>query len=244
METDKDTPRPISDHLGELRRRSSISFLSVALCTIAMIPAAPGIFALIAAPLRGNAEGTAVQLLALTPFEAWLVYMRIAVAAGLVASAPVWMWQAIAFFSPALAASRLRQIIALTLTAAILFIAGAAFCYFAILPAAFAWGISFTDSMGVALMPDVGQYTSMVLMLLCAFGISFELPFAVALAMRLGILTPRGVGRIRPYAIVAAFIVGAVLTPPDVISQIALSIPLILLFEAGVFIGKLIRNNQ
>lgn len=227
-----------------MRRRAAVSLLSIAVCTIAALPFTPKIFAFIAAPISGIAADGGVRLLALTPFEAWLVYMRIAVAAGLVASAPIWAWQAIAFFSPALAAARVRQIAILTIVASILFIAGASFCYFAILPAAFAWGISFTESMGVVLMPNVSQYTSMVLMLLAAFGLSFELPFIIAMAMRLGILTPQAVKKIRPYAIVIAFIVGAVLTPPDVISQIALSIPLILLFEAGVFIGKLIRNDQ
>jgi len=230
---------PLSGHVRELRRRIVISFLALLVCTVALFPLAPQIFSILAVPMY-RALPSGVRFIALDPFEAWSVYMKIAVAGGIILSSPVWIGQIYAFISPAFDRKKMRAALIVGVFSGILFASGAAFCYAAILPAALEWGVRLIENMGVEFLPRLSRYISLVLMMLLTFGLAFELPFAIAILMRLGIVTPRGVARGRPYVIVGAFIAAAILTPPDIFTQVALAVPLILLFELGALTGRII----
>ncbi|MFA4875272.1 MAG: twin-arginine translocase subunit TatC [bacterium] len=236
-----DTPLPITDHLRELRRRAFVALLAVAVCASLLLPFASKMVSFLSRPLL-NALAPGARLVALTPFEAWYAYFKIAMIGGLVLAAPIVCSQLFAFASPAIERRARRVTLACGLLAGAFFIGGASFCYLWVLPAGFAWAASFTDSMGAELLPRLDSYLSLSIGLIAAFGLAFELPLAVALLMRLGIVSRSALSRARPYAIVGAFIVGAVLTPPDVISQTALAIPLIILYEAGILLGRILSG--
>lgn len=234
-----DPALPIADHVRELRRRILIATIAILAGAAALLPLAPTIFAFLARPMR-DALPVGADLIALTPFEAWGVSFRIAFVGGLVLAAPVWLGQLLAFARPAIGSMFDRRLIAAGLAAALFFVGGVAFAYTAVLPAAFRWGMLFTDESGVVLHPQMSAYASFASSLLLAFGTAFELPILIALLLRLGIVTPAQLAAKRPHAVVAAFVLGAILTPPDVVSQILLAIPLYLLYEAGILIGRFI----
>ncbi len=236
-----DVPLPINDHLRELRRRALISLLAVVLASAALMPFASRLVGFLSRPLM-TALPQGVKLIALTPFEAWYAYFKIAVVGGVAIAAPVICSQVFAFAAPAMTRRARSMAAAGGLLAGAFFLAGAIFCYILVLPAGFAWAESFTEAMGAALMPRLDSYLSLAIGLIAAFGVAFELPLAVALSMRLGITTRQGLSRARPYAIVGAFVVGAVLTPPDVLSQVALAVPLIILYEAGILLGRILSD--
>lgn len=237
MWTKSDTPCPVSEHLTELRRRVMTSAASVLVATLVAFPFAPHVLKLITRPLYDVLPAGA-KLIALSPFEAWSAYTQISVACGVAISSPVWIAQMISFFTPAIGRRLALRILAMLSVALVLFIAGVVFCFYTVLPVGLEWGYLLTESMGAVLTPQLGHYVSLVTMLLFAFGLAFELPFAVALLLRTGILPVSSISMVRPYAYVLSFVVGAVLTPPDVMSQVALSVPLVILFEIGVFFGK------
>ena len=238
-----DPARPIADHVRELRRRTLIAAAAILLCTAALLPLAPALFELLARPMRA-ALPAGVAFIALTPFEAWGVAFRIAFTGGLVLAAPVWLGELLAFARPAISARFDRRLLAAGVLAALFFAGGVAFAWAAVLPAAFRWGLALTDASGVTLAPQMSAYASFTASLLLAFGIAFELPILVALFLRLGIVTPGQLAAKRPHAIVAAFVLGAILTPPDVVSQLLLAIPLYLLYEAGILLGRFIAPEK
>lgn len=234
-----DRPLPISSHLMELRRRIIISFIAVLLCTFAVFPFAPKIFSLLASPMHRVLPAGAA-LVALTPFEGWFIYMKICLVCGIVLASPIWLGQILAFASPAVGKRAIRVSLLAGFAVGILFVAGAVFCFSSIIPFALRWGISLMNDMDIRFLPDAGEYISLVLALMLAFGMAFELPAALAIAIRLRILSPATARRGRPYVYVGAFIAAAILTPPDVATQIALAVPLILLFELGILAGRAI----
>lgn len=233
-----DPERPIDEHLRELLRRALICAVAVAACAAAVAPLAPKVFHLLARPMAMHLP-SATPFVALTPFEAWIVYFRIALIGGVVLATPIWLGQLFAFFRPALGRHLAHRIVIAGLLATLLFIGGAAFCYAAVLPAAFSWGIALLEGDGIRMMPQMSAYAALTLTLLVAFGLAFELPLVVASLIRLGLVGPAAIARARPHVIVGAFIVGAILTPPDVVSQICLAVPLYLLFELGLLLGRI-----
>lgn len=233
-----DESLPISVHMRELRMRVLVSLSSILICTAALMPFASHFSLFLARPLiSALPEGT--RLVVLTPFEAWYAYFKIAIIGGFVLSLPVIFSQIFAFASPAINKSMKYAALISGVFAGVLFIAGAAFCYLLVLPAGFKWAIKFTDVMGAVIMPRLESYISLALGLITAFGLAFELPLLVAMLIGFGIVSRKACAKARPYAIVGAFIVGALLTPPDVVSQTALAIPLILLYELGILLGCL-----
>lgn len=238
-----DPERPIDEHLKELLRRALISAIAIAVCTAGIAPLTPMIFELLAAPMAARLpQGT--SFIALSPFEAWIVYLRIALLGGLVLSAPVWIGQLFAFFRPALERRLTRRIAVAGLLATALFVGGVLFCYTAILPAAFSWGIALLEEDGIRMMPQMSSYAALILTLLVAFGLAFELPLVVGMLIYLGIAEPAAIAHARPHVIVGAFVAGAILTPPDVLSQICLAIPLYLLYEVGLLLGRILSRRR
>ncbi|MDE3208198.1 MAG: twin-arginine translocase subunit TatC [Pseudomonadota bacterium] len=219
-------------HLLELRSRllrSAIAFIIVFAC---LFPFAKKLYQLLALPMiqqlpRGS-EMIATEVT--TPF---FVPLKVAMLAAWVISLPYILFQVWGFIAPGLYAREKRLVGPLVVASTILFYCGMSFAYFAVFPVIFHFLANAAPS-GVAVMTDIGKYLEFVTTLFMAFGITFEVPIVVVVLVRTGLVSVARLRQIRPYAIVAAFVIGAIFTPPDVLSQSLLAVPLWLLFELGI----------
>ncbi len=231
-----DQEQPFLSHLLELRDRLLRSVVAVFLVFLALFPFANRIYVFVATPLmRQLPEGTsmiATEVAApfLTPFKLTLVV-------AVFLAMPYLLYQIWGFVAPGLYRHEKRLITPLVVSSALLFYLGMAFAYFVVFPLVFAF-LTSTAPEGVAVMTDMSRYLDFVLTLFFAFGAAFEIPIATILLVWMGVTTPQAMARQRPYVIVGVFVVGMLLTPPDVISQTLLAIPMWLLFEAGVQFSK------
>lgn len=241
-ESEQDTPLPLIAHLTELRDRLLRAILAVLIAFVVLFPFANDIYAFVSEPLRAllpdNATMIATEVASpfLTPFKLTLF-------TALFVAIPYVLYQAWAFIAPGMYHKEKRFALPVLASSVILFYLGAAFAYFVVFPLIFA----FFTSVGpedIAIMTDINRYLDFVLKLFFAFGIAFEIPIAALLAIWSGITTPDDLGRKRPYIIVGCFIFGMLLTPPDVISQSLLAVPMWLLFEAGVLAGRILLRHK
>ena len=238
----EDTPLPLIAHLTELRDRLLRAVLAILIAFIMLFPFANDIYAFVSAPLREllpeNASMIATEVASpfLTPFKLTLF------TAAFVAM-PYILFQAWSFIAPGMYRNEKRFALPILASSVLLFYLGAAFAYFVVFPLIFA----FFTSVGpedIAIMTDINRYLDFVLKLFFAFGVAFEIPIAALIAIWAGITTPDSLAKKRPYIIVGCFIFGMLLTPPDVISQSLLAIPMWLLFEAGVLAGRLLLRRK
>jgi sec-independent protein translocase protein TatC len=223
-------------HLIELRNRLIrivIGFIVVFFC---LFPFANKIYALLAAPMLAKlpAGGQMIATAVTTPF---FVPMKVAMMAAFVISLPHTLYQIWAFVAPGLYAHEKKLMVPVIVASCILFITGMSFAYFAVFPVVFGFMVK-AAPVGVAVMTDISQYLDFVMTLFMAFGLAFEVPIAVVLITRFGWVTIAQLKEARGYVIVGAFIIGAIFTPPDIISQFMLAVPLWLLFEAGVLVAQ------
>ena len=223
-------------HLIELRSRLLKIVLGYVLVFIGLFPFANKIYTLLAAPLLAKlpAGGQMIATAVTTPF---FVPMKVAMLAAFVISLPNTLYQIWAFVAPGLYPQEKRLMAPVIIASCMLFITGMAFAYFLVFPIVFGF-IVHSAPVGVAVMTDIGQYLDFVITMFLAFGTAFEVPIAVVLAVRFGWVTVAQLKEARGYVIVAAFIVGAIFTPPDIISQFMLAVPLWLLFEAGLLVAQ------
>lgn len=230
------------EHLIELRDRLLRILLITALLFVGMFPFANDLYAFVSAPLRvylpesSTMIATEVASPFLTPFKLTLVL-------AIFAAMPFILYQVWTFIAPGLYRKERLVMLPLFASSVVLFYAGMAFAYFVVFPLVF----GFFTSVGpdnVAVMTDISRYLDFVLKLFFAFGIAFEIPVATVLLILAGIVTPESLSSKRPYVIVMCFVVGMLLTPPDVISQALLAGPMWLLFEIGVFFGRLIHRAR
>lgn len=170
----------------------------------------------------------------------FFVPLKVALMAAFLVSLPNTLYQIWAFVAPALYQNEKRLIMPLILSSLILFIVGMAFCYFLVFPVVFKFFAGMTP-LGVSMATDIDKYLSFVLGMFVAFGMTFEIPVVVVLLYRMGVISFAQLTAARPYIIVASFILAAVVTPPDVLSQVMLAVPMILLYEAGLLVCKLIK---
>ena len=237
-----DQEMPLVAHLTELRNRILRCVIAVLLIFAALFYFAQDIYALVAAPLRAYLpEGatmiaTGVASPFLTPFKLTLVV-------ALFLSMPVVLQQIWGFIAPGLYQHEKRIAVPLLISSILLFYAGMAFAYFVVFPIMFGFFASVTPE-GVAMMTDIGQYLDFVLTLFFAFGVAFEIPVATFLVLWVGIVDIDTLRKSRPYVIVGCFVVGMILTPPDIFSQTLLAVPMWLLFEVGLFFGGLVRKRS
>ena len=228
-------------HLLELRMRILRALIGVGLVLAVTLPFSNQLYAWLAQPLlRSMPRGG--QLIAtgvLTPF---VTPVKLAVCTALLAAMPWVLYQAWAFVAPGLYQRERRIALPLLASAVILFYLGCAFAYFGVLPAAFLF-LAHTTPAGVARMTDINAYLDFVLMIFFAFGLSFELPVALVIAVLVGVVTTKQLREWRGYAVVAIFILAAIITPPDIVSQLMLAIPMCLLYEAGILASRLLRPN-
>lgn len=245
MRDQKNTSTPLVAHLLELRQRLIRSGMVLIAGFVVLYPFADNLFTWLAAPLRAvlpeGASMIAVQVAA--PF---LIPMKLALLAALFVTTPYLLHQAWSFVAPGLHRHERRIGWPLLACSTFLFYAGAAFAYFVVFPLTFAFFAASAPS-GVLPMTDIGEYLDFVLLLLPAFSLAFQMPILTFIIVRSGIIELESLSNKRPYVIVAAFIAGMLLTPPDIISQTLLAVPVWLLYEVGLlaarFSGKTRRED-
>lgn len=228
--------QPLISHLVELRSRLLRALAAVLLVFLGLVYFANDIYTLLATPLlKQLPEGASMIATGVaTPF---LTPIKLTMIVAFFAAIPVVLYQVWAFVAPGLYKHEKRLIAPLVFSSALLFYAGAAFAYFVVFPLAFGFFTSMAPE-GVTIATDIASYLDFVLGLFIAFGIAFEIPIATILLCWTGVTTPKELAAKRPYVVVVVFIVGMLLTPPDVISQTLLAIPMWLLFEIGIFFGR------
>lgn len=222
-------------HLIELRTRLLHSIAALLLVFVCLFPFAGELYALLAHPLLAKLPkgGQMIATDVTTPF---FVPLKMALMASLLIALPYILYQIWRFVAPGLYAHERRMVLPLIAASTILFYCGMAFAYFAVFPIVFGF-ITASAPQGVAVMTDIDKYLSFVLTMFVAFGMTFQVPVAVVVLVRMGVVTPAKLREIRPYVIVGAFIAGAIFTPPDVVSQFMLAMPLWLLYEAGIVVS-------
>lgn len=228
---------PLVAHLTELREKLLRALLAVLLIFLGLFPFANDIYAAVSLPLRAllpegaSMIATEVASPFFTPFKLTLV-------AALFLAMPYVLYQAWSFIAPGMYRHEKRLAIPLLVSSVLLFYLGAAFAYFVVFPLVFGFFTSVAPD-DIAIMTDINSYLNFVLKLFFAFGLAFEIPVATVLMIWSGITTPEALARKRPYIIVGCFVVGMLLTPPDIFSQTLLAVPMWMLFEVGVFCGRM-----
>ena len=237
-----DQPLPLVAHLTELRDRLLRALLAVLVVFICLFPFANEIYGFVSQPLRALLPEGATMIATevaspfLTPFKLTLV-------AAIFIAIPYVLYQIWSFIAPGMYRHEKRLAVPLLASSVLLFYAGAAFAYYVVFPLIF----GFFTSVGpdeIAIMTDINSYLNFVLKLFFAFGIAFEIPIAAVILIWAGITTPDDLVKKRPYIIVGCFVFGMLLTPPDVISQALLAVPMWILFEIGVFFGRFIQRRD
>ena len=240
--TEPNAEMPLVAHLTELRTRLLRCVIAIFIVFACLFYFAQDIYTFVSAPLRAYLpEGatmiaTGVASPFLTPFKltAWC---------SLFLAVPIILYQVWGFIAPGLYKHEKRIALPLLISSIFLFYGGMAFAYFLVFPLIFHFFASVTPE-GVAMMTDIGQYLDFVLTLFFAFGVAFEIPIATFLVIWIGLVDVATLRKSRPYVIVGCFVVGMVLTPPDVFSQTLLAVPMWLLFEAGVLAGALVKRKR
>lgn len=238
-----ETEQPFLSHLVELRDRLLRIVLVVAVVFLALMPFSNTLFSVLSGPLLAHMpeHGSMIAIEVASPF---LIPFKLTLFLALFISIPWVLYQAWSFVAPGLYRHERRLVLPLLVSSTLLFYAGAAFAYFVVFPLVFAF-FTGTAPEGVAVMTDISRYLDFVLTLFFAFGAAFEVPVVTVLMVWTGMATREGLREKRPYVIVAAFVIGMVLTPPDVISQTLLAVPMWLLFELGVFFsGWFMRQKE
>ncbi len=239
-----DEQMPLTTHLEELRRKLIIAGVSWLVAFLACYTYAELLFDLIADPVRlALPEGT--SLVFITATEPFFTYLKISALAALLVSMPVIFWQIWSFIAPGLYKKEKRYVFPFVLASTLCFAVGAFFGYSFVFPMAFKVLIEFgTGSGDLNAMLSMGSYLSLSSKLLLAFGLVFELPVVIFFLARLGIVDHKMLARNRKFALLAAFLIGAMLTPPDVFSQAALAVPFVVLYEVGIIVARLFGKRR
>jgi len=230
--------QPLIAHLLELRDRLLKIVWGVLLVFLPLMAFAKDIYAWLAQPLlRMLPEGT--SMIATEVASPFFTPIKLAALVAFVLAMPWVLYQVWAFVAPGLYKNERRLVVPLLASSTLLFYAGIAFAYFLVLPTVFKFIIGIAPE-GVAVMTDIAKYLDFVLALFLAFGFAFETPVALVLMVKTGFVTPAKLGEMREYVLVGAFVVGAIFTPPDIVSQIMLAVPVYLLYELGIVAARIL----
>ncbi|MDC7715605.1 twin-arginine translocase subunit TatC [Vogesella sp. DC21W] len=234
--------QPLLAHLVELRNRLVRIAVVLLVALLAMVPWAGDVYHLFAKPLLDvlpqNSSMIATEVTA--PF---FVPLKVTMLVAFVATLPHTLYQIWAFIAPGLYNHEKKLIVPLIVSSVLLFMIGMAFAYFAVFPVVFGFMSAHTPE-GVAMMTDIDKYLSFALGMFVAFGITFEVPVIVVVLNRMGIVKLKQLREGRSYVIVGAFVVAAVVTPPDVLSQVMMAVPLWLLYEVGIVMSMLVNKEK
>ncbi|MEY3626990.1 MAG: twin-arginine translocase subunit TatC [Limnohabitans sp.] len=239
------TEQPFVQHLIELRDRLVKAMIAVAItgAGLAMYPGPGPLYDLLAAPLVAHLP-VGATLIATSVISPFMVPLKILLMSAFLMALPVVLYQAWAFVAPGLYSHEKKLVFPLVISSTLLFFIGVAFCYFFVFGQVFQFIQSFAPK-SITAAPDIEAYLSFVLTMFLAFGLAFEVPIVVVVLARLGMVSIEKLKAFRSYFVVLAFIIAAVVTPPDVVSQLALAIPMCLLYELGIWAAQLfIRHTQ
>ena len=253
--SDKKAGMPLHEHLRELRKRLIYSLLSFLLVFITGFYFAKGIFNFLVAPLQNiwlNAGGEASGargMIFTAMHEQFITEIKVAMFLAFLITMPLLLIQIWMFIAPGLYKNEKRVFVPFMIATPMLFVLGASFVYYLVLPAAWHFFLGFeqassAEAVAITLEPKVNEYLSLVMRLIFAFGLCFELPVLLLLLVQAGITSAKGLRKKRRYAIVIAFVVAAVLTPPDPLSQLGLAIPIILLYELSILCALLLSKKK
>lgn len=230
-------------HLIELRDRIIRAGLSVIVVFFALVYWAPDIFRLLARPLLNNLPANG-RMIVTDVTGSFFVPMKVTMMVALVIALPVVLYQIWAFIAPGLYQHERRLVVPLVSSSYLLFLCGMAFAYFLVFPTIFRVMAHYNAPLGAEMSTDIDNYLSFALTTFLAFGMTFEVPIVVVLLVRTGVISIEKLKQIRPYVVVGAFVVAAVVTPPDVFSQLILAVPLILLYEVGIFAARVFVRRK
>lgn len=228
---------PLTEHLEELRKRLVRSLAAMGVGTALCYSKAEEIYRVLLAPLLSHLPGDS-RMIFTELTEAFLTYFKVALWGGFLLASPVIFYQMWRFVSPGLYRKERKVLLAFSVWSTLGLLSGMAFAYFVAIPPIFAFFLSFGGST-ILPMPSMKESLSLVLRILLLFGVMFEIPLVLYLMGRAGIVTPVLLRKGRKAALLAVFLAGAVLTPPDAISQILIAVPLYLLYEAGILLCAL-----
>ncbi len=239
------TEQPFVQHLIELRDRLVKATIAVAVAgaVLAIFPGPADLYDLLAAPLVAQLPAGAT-LIATSVISPFLVPLKILLMAAFLLALPVVLYQVWAFVAPGLYSHEKKLVLPLVVSSTVLFMIGVAFCYFFVFGQVFKFIQSFAPK-SITAAPDIEAYLSFVLTMFIAFGLAFEVPIVVIVLARMNVVSIEKLKGFRSYFVVLAFIVAAIVTPPDVVSQLALAIPMCVLYEIGIWAAQLfIKHTQ
>lgn len=237
-----DTEQSFISHLIELRTRLLRAVIAVVIVFVAYFPFAKQLYTFLARPLiRVLPHGA--QMIATEVTTPFFVPLKVAMMSAFLTALPFVLYQIWAFVGPGLYTHERRMVVPLVVSSTLLFFCGMAFAYFLVFPVVFGF-LATSAPAGVAVMTDISKYLDFVMTLFIAFGVTFEVPIAVVVLVMFGAVSVAKLREIRPYIIVGAFVVGAIFTPPDIISQFMLAVPLWLLYELGIIVAAMMVKRR
>jgi sec-independent protein translocase protein TatC len=237
-----DEKQPFLGHLEELRRRLIICAIAVGIGFSISYIFAKQLFSYLILPLTKVLPDDSRLIFTNLP-EMFIAYIKVALVAGIILAIPIIFYQLWMFLAPALYKKEKKYIIPFVLFSSILFAVGALFGYLVVFPYGFKFFISFATE-DIQALPSVKQYFSFAIRLLLAFGLVFEMPIVVLFLTKIGLITPDKMKKFRKFAILGSFILSAILTPPDVATQLMMALPIIILYEISIFLSKAIYRKK
>jgi sec-independent protein translocase protein TatC len=239
---ESDSQETFLSHLIELRERLVRSLLGVALCCIPTLYFSAELYDVLAYPLMQSLpQGS--RMIATGVITPFLIPMKISIMAGFLLALPLVLYQAWAFVAPGLYSHEKKLVLPLVVSSTLLFLTGMLFCYFIVFGKVFAFISSFAPK-SISVAPDIEAYFNFVLGMFMAFGLAFEVPVVVVVLVLANIVTVEQLREWRGYVVVVIFVVAAIVTPPDVVSQIALALPMCLLYEVGIVFAQVITRRK
>jgi sec-independent protein translocase protein TatC len=237
-----DEKQPFLAHLEELRKRLVFCAIAIGIGFIICYIFSKQLFSFLILPLNKVLPPGSRLIYTNLP-EMFITYIKVALVAGIILAIPVIFYQLWMFLAPALYQREKGYLMPFVLFSSILFVAGSLFGYFVVFPYGFKFFMSFATE-DIQALPSVKQYFSFAIRLLLAFGLVFEMPIVVLFLTKIGLITPDSMKKFRKFAILSSFILAAILTPPDVATQIMMALPLIILYELSIFISQAVHRKK